>query len=564
MLMLCISCCCTWAQEEDDTVVVRDVSLTVTKAGTLTDLLKDMTPKTITGLKITGNLNGSDIFTIRELCTNHDYVEDNGLLHKLDLSDAHIVAGGESYYDDVDYGGDGTSKFTEDNVIGDLMFYQCSLLDTLYLPKDITAIGKSAFEGIGNIQELEIPETVKKIGEAAFRSCSALQIVNIPEGVDTIASRTFGYCSALSDIELPSTLKFIAMGGFMKTGLESVTIPEGVDSLAMGAFMTCESLRTIHLPSTLHGIANAAFANEEALDSVYISATVPPIGTVSAFGSVSDKAVLVVPQESLAAYQNSPVFKVFNHIVEQEQEITNALVLRSTSYNNTYDLEQNLGKKTDVVIVRPIKADQWDAIALPFSLSKDEVQKYFGSSTVLSKIERLGETAKGEPEYSIVIKDTTAIEAGTPYLIKATTASDSIRFKDVTIETSTGKTQMLTDNDDLYSYAYGYFSCADMLSSGAYLIQPDGTLKCAPTAASGLELYETPGFYVSFYLPDSWGSTADVKLIHESVSDGISNIKANNSSNKTVIYTLSGMSVKNSRNLSKGLYIVNGKKMIVR
>ena len=111
LLMLCIAMI-AGAQEDDDPVVVRDVAVTLQKAGTLDSVLSDMSPETITGLKITGDINGSDIFALRELCTHHFYEEDDALLHKLDLSDARIVAGGESYYDDIDYGGDGSSKFT--------------------------------------------------------------------------------------------------------------------------------------------------------------------------------------------------------------------------------------------------------------------------------------------------------------------------------------------------------------------------------------------------------------------------------------------------------------------
>ena len=191
-------------------------------------------------------------------------------------------------------------------------------------------------------------------------------------------------------------------------------------------------------------------------------------------------AVLAVPQGCVQSYENSPIFNVFQHIVELTPTADDALVLTSTDYNNTYDLEQRLGET--------IKAEEWDALSLPFSLSAEEVSEYFGPAAVVEKIIRLGDTAKGEPEHSLVVRDTTAMEAGMPYLLKAGTASESIRFKNVTIERSTGVTQMLDESDENYSYAYAYFSCADMLGSGAYLVQPNGTLACAPDASSGLRL----------------------------------------------------------------------------
>ena len=375
--MLCIATV-AGAQEEDDSVVVRNVDIVLEKAGTLDSVLKDMTPKTITGLKITGEINGSDVYVLRDLCTNHYYTEDNGLLHKLDLTDARIVAGGLSYFDDVEYGGDGSSKYTEDDVVGELMFYQCSQLDTLLLPKNVKAVGKGAFQDLTLLKELHLPETVTKIGQAAFRGCYSLAAVNIPEGIDSIAPYTFGYCEALASITLPSTLRFIGMGGFMKCiSLESVTVPEGVDSLGMGAFMTCDALRIVHLPSTLRGIARFAFGNAEAMDSVYIAATTPPAGVPDVFSGMPSAAVLIVPVGCVESYENSPIFNVFQHIIELSPVITDALVLSSTDYNNTYDLEQKLGETMDVVIKRPVKADEWDAISLPFNLSADEIGEYF-------------------------------------------------------------------------------------------------------------------------------------------------------------------------------------------
>ena len=75
----------------------------------------------------------------------------------------------------------------------------------------------------------------------------------------------------------------------------------------------------------------------------------------------------------VAEHYGCPIFNVFQHIVELTPTADDALVLTSTDYNNTYDLEQRLGETMDVVIKRPIKAEEWDALSLPFSLSAEEV-----------------------------------------------------------------------------------------------------------------------------------------------------------------------------------------------
>lgn len=82
----------------------------------------------VQNLTVTGYINGTDVKFIKELINNRQ------LLH-LDLSDAHIVAGGEAYYTSY--------KITEDNTIGSYMFTNDNYkrrLTYLSLPKSVTKI----------------------------------------------------------------------------------------------------------------------------------------------------------------------------------------------------------------------------------------------------------------------------------------------------------------------------------------------------------------------------------------------------------------------------------------
>ena len=85
----------------------------VEKAGTLSSLLTT----TDAELKVTGVINGSDIKFIRQLVTD-------GTVTQLDWSGVKIVAGGEAYFE---------SFKTEDNVIGEKMFSDCSNLQSKVL-----------------------------------------------------------------------------------------------------------------------------------------------------------------------------------------------------------------------------------------------------------------------------------------------------------------------------------------------------------------------------------------------------------------------------------------------
>ena len=85
-------------------------------------------------------------------------------------------------------------------------------------------------------------------------------------------------------------------------------------------------------------------------------------------------------------------------------------------------------------------------------------------------------------------------------------------------------------------------------------------MACAPDASSGLELYETPGFFSTFYLPDSWGQDAEVSIVKEEVYNGISNLHGPKVSDNR-IFNLIGMEVNGKGSLPKGIYIKNGKKV---
>ena len=76
--------------------------VTLTEAGTLSGMINDSELASLTELTVNGPINGSDIKIIRAM---------GGTLKTLDLKNANIVKGGDSYYL--------TNYFTQDNVIGD-------------------------------------------------------------------------------------------------------------------------------------------------------------------------------------------------------------------------------------------------------------------------------------------------------------------------------------------------------------------------------------------------------------------------------------------------------------
>ena len=144
--------------------------INVETAGTLPSLLTETDKE----LKVTGFINGTDIKFMRSLVQA-------GTVTSLDWSDVSIVSGGEAYVDD---------RVTANNVIGEKMFYECSRLQAMVLPKNITSIQTNAFARTG-LKSIDIPSSVLKLGGDAFAYCGSLETVVIGKKVAQLNQGVF-------------------------------------------------------------------------------------------------------------------------------------------------------------------------------------------------------------------------------------------------------------------------------------------------------------------------------------------------------------------------------------
>lgn len=108
--------------------------------GTLPQLVGEDNKYTITEMKVTGNLNGTDLRLIREMAGRSlNGSATTGVLMKLDLQNARIVEGGEAYYNKS-----GRVYYSKNDEIGNNLFYG-SILIEIKLPKSTVLIDDYAF-----------------------------------------------------------------------------------------------------------------------------------------------------------------------------------------------------------------------------------------------------------------------------------------------------------------------------------------------------------------------------------------------------------------------------------
>ena len=240
MLLGCLS-----IQAANDDLITKQITIKLDKAGTLPNKIASSEMYKITNLKIIGEINGTDWNMIREMAgrDNRGYGTE-GKLSVLDLSEAKIVKGGDSYYP-------GDNCYTSNDEIGEKAFTDCSRLTSLTLPVGITSIGYDAFAYCSGLTSLTLPAGITSIGEYAFSGCSGLTSLNLPAGITSIDKYAFSGCSRLTSLTLPAGITWIGESAFSYCrGLTSIYVyAEKVPRIGRYAFEGCASRKcTLYVP----------------------------------------------------------------------------------------------------------------------------------------------------------------------------------------------------------------------------------------------------------------------------------------------------------------------------
>lgn len=226
-------------------------------------------------------------------------------------------------------------------------------------------------------------------------------------------------------------------------------------------------------------------------------------------------------------------------------EITPAVVLdeNATKEETSKFLEKNINKTIDIVtLTRTLVADKWNTFCVPFET------EIAGTALEGATVKTIG-TIEGNV---INLVDATKIEAGVPYLVMPNTENIvNPTFKNVTISVTTP----IEKGNDEYKFVgtYSPKTIFDKDFGKIWGVTADGKLAKinANTTMKGLRAY--------FVFPTN---TAAAKLNFDGETTGINNIETNATVNGKV-YNLNGQYVGNSLNgLKKGIYVVNGKKVI--
>ena len=124
-------------------------------------------------------------------------------------------------------------------------FADCTGLKNLkFTGKGSSTFGKRVFYGCTSLTELVLPKGLRYVPEGAFAYCLDLKSVVIPDSVDyAIQRNAFRCCTSLESVKLGEKVEFIDEEAFFGCrNLTSINIPASVKRIGDNAFAECDKL----------------------------------------------------------------------------------------------------------------------------------------------------------------------------------------------------------------------------------------------------------------------------------------------------------------------------------
>ena len=439
-------------------------------------------------------------------------------------------------------------------------FWACGQLTTIKgIPgqpgawDNITKIGENAFNMCAALTTIKLPAELKTIDAQAFRSCDHLATVDYGTKVETIGDGAFWSTGALKKFFFKGSVKTLGADAFRESGLTCVHL-KGDMTIGKEAFMNCTSLKYVEFPATssatqpLTYVAESMFAGCTSLPFITLPSTVTEI-KANAFNGCSNLNYVNILAETPAtlatnAFDNTPknvYVKASKLSAYQADADWNTLNLKDT-------YEQTLNTKY-ATFTHDFPVD------FVAANGRDAMEAYVGKSTYKvtqpTKIQKILKMTKS----TSIAANEGVILAGTPgttytYRIAESSVAKLADNKVMPVREDTLLYQTETDSKSNWTLQADY---------KLHLTQDAKTIYCGrayvhETNETGVQGAKSVVFGLS--LDDEDGNMTNDATGIESID------AAGKADEDNVYYTISGVRVVNPT--EKGVYIKNGKKVIVR
>lgn len=470
-------------------------------------------------------------------------------------------------------------------------------------PNGNSKIEQQAFENCTNLTSVDFGYGWKEIGTQAFFGCTALKDIVLPEGVEYIRYGAFSG-SAIEAIHLPNTLKKIEATAFRCHHLKTITIPASVEMIEGQAFQENYALTDVYVLGIHTKAENQAFYQHASASFIYTNpSNTPPLKREfykKEDGSNTPLAMLHYPKEAKNDYVNEhsrTLGGTTNSMKAENGEIW------PTKEDGKYTLQDGdyAGWKNFALVGENKEDDTWDddkrvddkwyTMCLPFDMTAQQLKSAYGSKVEVVEFSDVDVVTKPNNDKIVTLKfkqPVTETKAHHPYMIhpslhkgtqtgvKTTIAGikkqeekqESLDAQKV-VKTADGVTYTFIGNYDknkhLQQYSYYYYSGDNetQYKNGFYKWIKSGSGTWTPYTACVLMNKDNGANAkpsVSYYLESIDGQTTAI--------DTLPVMPAVHDMQQGKVYTITGQLVQqgiiNLKALPQGVYIVNGKKYIVR
>ena len=182
--------------------------------------------------------------------------------------------------------------------IGNNAFNNMQNLEEVIIPNSISSIGSRAFKNATSLKSILLPDNLQTLGSEVFSGCISLQSIVVPDGITAIPKQTFFNCTALESIvigknvkklydycfagtaieciDLPHSLTYLGESAFSNSNIESVILPEGIEVVSKYCFANCSKLKKFTGSPTT--IDKCAFDNCSSLSEINLTDELETIG----------------------------------------------------------------------------------------------------------------------------------------------------------------------------------------------------------------------------------------------------------------------------------------------
>ena len=491
--------------------------------------------------------------------------------------------------------------------IGEKCFHNCFKLTSIEFPNTLVRIGDFAFEGCNILEEIDIPDSVEEVGESCFHNCFKLKKATIGEGVRKIGKDCFSGCdeletfvynaeecifevTSMSDVHGPGfsdnpakpvlpSVSNLKIGNkvrripdfffYSNNELKELNLPSSVISIGKRAFYECREIKKANIPSSVVEISESAFSWSNLQNLIIEDGTEPLKLGENAFRAITCENLYLGRniEDYVHPFRGDSYLKeltIDGGVTKIDfSEFSDCMALKNVRIGDSVveigsDAFNNCKNLNSVSIGNSVREIGFDAFEKCVNLKKVNINRLED----WLKINFRG--TESNPLYQashLYLNDTEIINLVIPESVSMIpySAFNGARYI---------KTLSLNSKEQMYIGGCAFEECynlTDIYANTPYIPETPSLYTIFPINVFSVAVLHVPAKDVEAYKSDSfWRSFKNIVPIE---TDGVEGIVDDEATSYTVYTTDGRLVLKDGRKedldgLKKGLYVINGRKVI--